>query len=141
MQIITLTTDNGYQDHYVAAIKGRLLQSLPGAHVVDVSHGIAPFNVTEAAFQLRCCFEDFPSGTIHIVGVDTEPLFDSDQERYPGILKFKGHYFISNDNGFFGSFLEEDFPEAFFVRRFFAWLSAFCQKWRPLPGVWQSFYR
>jgi len=115
MQIITLTTDNGYQDHYVAAIKGRLLQSLPGAHVVDVSHGIAPFNVTEAAFQLRCCFEDFPSGTIHIVGVDTEPLFDSDQERYPGILKFKGHYFISNDNGFCGSFLEEDFPEAFFL--------------------------
>lgn len=63
MQIITLTTDNGYHDYYVAAIKGRLLQAFPAAHVIDISHGITPFNISEAAFQLRCCFHEFVEGT------------------------------------------------------------------------------
>ena len=77
MQIITLTTDNGYQDYYVAAIKGRLFQAFPTAHVIDISHHITPFNIREAAFQLRCCFDEFPAGTIHIIGVDSEPLFEN----------------------------------------------------------------
>ncbi|MEY3726936.1 MAG: hypothetical protein RL098_393, partial [Bacteroidota bacterium] len=114
MQIITLTTDNGYQDYYVAAIKGRLFQAFPTAHVIDISHHITPFNIREAAFQLRCCFDEFPAGTIHIIGVDSEPLFENQKERFPGILKFKEQYFICNDNGFFGSFLEEDFPDEFY---------------------------
>ena len=114
MQIITLTTDNGYHDYYVAAIKGRLLQAFPAAHVIDISHGITPFNISEAAFQLRCCFHEFVEGTIHLIGVDSEPLFDAQKERYPGILKYKGQYFICNDNGFFGSFLEEDLPDEFY---------------------------
>lgn len=114
MQIITLTTDNGYHDYYVAAIKGRLLKAFPAAHVIDISHGIKPFNISEAAFQLRCCYQEFAEGTIHIIGVDSEPLFEAQKERYPGILKYKGQYFICNDNGFFGSFLEEDFPDEFY---------------------------
>jgi S-adenosylmethionine hydrolase len=114
MQIITLTTDNGYHDYYVAAIKGRLLQAFPTAHVIDISHGITPFNISEAAFQLRCCFHEFAAGTIHIIGVDSEPVFEAQKERYPGILKYKGQYFICNDNGFFGSFLEADFPDEFY---------------------------
>ena len=114
MQIITLTTDNGYHDYYVAAIKGRLLKSFPSAHVIDISHGIKPFNISEAAYQLRCCFHEFAAGTIHLIGVDSEPVFEAQKERYPGILKYKGQYFICNDNGFFGSFLEEDFPDEFY---------------------------
>ena len=114
MQIITLTTDNGYHDYYVAAIKGRLLQAFPTAHVIDISHGITPFNISEAAYQLRCCFHEFATGTIHLIGVDSEPVFEAQKERYPGILKYKGQYFICNDNGFFGSFLEEDFPDEFY---------------------------
>ena len=114
MQIITLTTDNGYQDYYVAAIKGKLYQTFPTAHVIDISHSITPFDVRQAAFQLRCCYDEFPAGTIHIVGVDTEPQFEAQKERYPGILKFKEQYIICNDNGFFGSFLEEDFPDEFY---------------------------
>ncbi len=115
MQIITLTTDNGYHDYYVAAIKGKLFQAFPAAHVIDVSHGITPFNIREAAFQLRSCFEEFPAGTIHLIGVDSEPQFEAQKERFPGILKFKEQYFICNDNGFFGSFLEEDFPDEFYL--------------------------
>jgi len=95
MQIITLTTDNGYHDYYVAAIKGKLFQAFPAAHIIDISHGITPFNIREAAFQLRCCYEEFPAGTIHLIGVDSEPQFEAQKERYPGILKFKDQFFIS----------------------------------------------
>ncbi|MEY4350352.1 MAG: hypothetical protein RL078_399 [Bacteroidota bacterium] len=115
MQIITLTTDNGYQDYYVAAIKGALLKVLPGAHMIDITHHITPFNVSEAAFQLRCCFQDFPEGSIHIIGVDAEPNFEKGRESLPAIMKYKGHYFICSDNGFFGSLLDEEFPDEFYT--------------------------
>lgn len=127
MQIITLTSDNGYQDYYVAAIKGALLKVLPNAHVIDVTHRITPFNVSEAAFQLRCCFQDFPEGTIHIIGVDAEPNLEVGREAFPSIMKFKGQYFIASDNGFFGSFLDEEFPDEFYH---FKQITAQPEHWR-----------
>ena len=116
MQIITLTTDMGLKDHYVAAVKGTLYKSNPGVTIVDISHEVRPFDVAEAAYYLRSCFEDFPEGTIHIIGVDAEPMvnFGGSEGSFPSILVFKGHYFVGNDNGFFGSFLQENIPEAFY---------------------------
>ncbi|MEN9699429.1 MAG: hypothetical protein RLZZ301_627 [Bacteroidota bacterium] len=114
MQIVTLTSDNGYQDFYVAAMKGAILRLLPTATIIDISHDIRPFNVSNAAFQLRCCYTDFPEGTIHIVGVDSEPVLDSDQASLPSIMKYKGQYFVGTDNGFFGSFLNDEFPDEFY---------------------------
>lgn len=111
MQIITLTTDSGLQDFYVSAMKGALLKHIPQATIIDISHSIKPFDSSEAAFQLRCCYKDFPEGTIHIVGVDTEPRFGNEKTSFPTIMLYKGQYFISNDNGFFGAFLDDDFPE------------------------------
>lgn len=115
MQIITLTTDMGLQDHYVASIKGAILSQAPDAKIVDVSHTIKPFNISEAAYYVSSCFRDFPKGTVHIIGVDTEPIvnFGGLDGSFPSILKFEGHYFIANDNGFFGAFLQENQPEEF----------------------------
>ena len=76
MQIITLTTDTGLQDYYVAAIKGEILKDIPNANIIDISHTIKPFDVASATFQLLCCYKDFPIGTIHIVGVDSEPILN-----------------------------------------------------------------
>jgi S-adenosylmethionine hydrolase len=111
MQIVTLTSDNGLQDYYVAAIKGAILNQLPEASIIDISHNIRPFDVANAAFQLRCCYQDFPKGTIHIIGVDSEPVLNGDKVSFPTIMLFKGQYFISNDNGFFGCFLDEERPD------------------------------
>jgi hypothetical protein len=111
MQIVTLTSDNGLQDYYVAAIKGAVLNHLPQAYIIDISHNIRPFDVANAAFQLRCCYQDFPKGTIHIIGVDSEPVLNGDKVSFPTIMLFKGQYFISNDNGFFGCFLDEERPD------------------------------
>lgn len=110
MQIITLTTDFGLQDYYVAATKGAILNQISNANIIDISHSIKPFNVAEAAFQLKCCYHTFPDGTIHIIGVDSEPIFNEQNPSLPTVMVYKNQYFISNDNGFFGSFLEDDLP-------------------------------
>jgi S-adenosylmethionine hydrolase len=116
MQIITLTSDSGYKDHYVASMKGTIISLFSAATIVDISHEIRPFDIAEAAFQLRNCFNDFPIGTLHVIGVDAEPHFTpgADEGSYPSILKYKGQYLVSNDNGFFGAFLDLDHPEEFY---------------------------
>jgi len=114
MQIVTLTTDSGLQDFYVAAMKGAVLKNIPSATIIDVSHSVKPFDVAEAAFQLHCCYKDFPDGTIHIIGVDSEPNFNSNVPSLPTIMYYKKQYFISNDNGFYGAFLDDDVPEAMY---------------------------
>ncbi len=116
MQIITLTTDMGVQDHYVAALKGAILSRLPDARIVDISHHVRPFDVVQAAYYVSSCYESFPEGTVHVVGVDSEPMvnFSGTEGSFPSILKHKGQYFVSNDNGFFGSFLGEQEIEEFY---------------------------
>jgi len=122
MQIITLTSDIGLRDYYVASVKGQLLQEVTGVQLIDITHYVKPFEVAEAAYQVRSSYSSFPTGTIHIIGVDSEPylpykITDPSQENqlaYPSILSFDGHYFITNDNGFIGTFLGEDVPEALY---------------------------
>lgn len=116
MQIITLTTDMGVRDHYVAAIKGAIYRLSPSAAIVDVSHTVKPFDIAEAAYYLSCCFEEFPEGTVHVIGVDSEPMinFSGSEGSFPSILFFKGHYFVSIDNGFFGAFLQDRQADGFY---------------------------
>ncbi|NBU91285.1 MAG: hypothetical protein EBS17_00435 [Flavobacteriia bacterium] len=122
MQIITLTSDLGLKDYYVASVKARLMQEIPEAYCVDISHQIKPFDSLEAAYQLRNCFSEFPKGTIHLVGVDCEPFLpyklqpgQSDNVlSYPCILLFQEHYIICSDNGFIGAFLGLDTPQALY---------------------------
>jgi S-adenosylmethionine hydrolase len=77
---------------------------------------VNPFDVAEAALHIANCYSDFPEGTVHVIGVDSEPLinFGESDGAFPSILVFEGHYFISNDNGFFGSFLQDKQAEAFY---------------------------
>jgi len=119
MQILTLTSDTGLQDYYVASLKGAILKMMPEVQIVDISHSIKPFDVASAAFQLQCCFRDFPEGTIHLIGVDSEPLIQPPEysdassfvSSFPTVMKFNNQYFISNDNGFFGAFLDDKAPQ------------------------------
>jgi S-adenosylmethionine hydrolase len=72
MAIITLTTDLGTKDSYLASVKGSIYSQLETAKIVDISNDITPFNIPQAAFVLRNCYVDFPKGTIHIISVDDE---------------------------------------------------------------------
>src|SRR5947199_3682216 len=70
--IITLTTDFGSSDHYVAAVKGVILGINPDATIVDLSHGVEPQGIEQAAFILSCALPFFPQGSIHVAVVDPE---------------------------------------------------------------------
>jgi len=70
MPVIALTTDFGTQDHYVACMKGAILQINPKATIVDVTHDIPPHGIIQAAFVLRQVWPWFPAGTVHVVVVD-----------------------------------------------------------------------
>lgn len=95
--IITLTTDWGTKDHYLAAVKGSIATHIPDAMVIDISHEIIPFDLNEASYILRNAWKNFPEGTIHIVGVNSEASI----EHPHVIIKESGHYFIGSDNGIF----------------------------------------
>ncbi|MFN2168862.1 MAG: S-adenosyl-l-methionine hydroxide adenosyltransferase family protein, partial [Anaerolineae bacterium] len=70
MSIITLTTDFGVVDSYVAAMKGVILSIAPDARIVDISHQIPPQAVKEAAYVLGGAIPYFPPDTVHVVVVD-----------------------------------------------------------------------
>ena len=70
MAIVTLTTDFGQADHYVACMKGVILSLAPSAQIIDVTHSIPAHDVVRGAFALRQVFDCCPEGTIHVVVVD-----------------------------------------------------------------------
>jgi S-adenosylmethionine hydrolase len=97
MVIITLTSDMGLKDHYVAAVKGAILRQYPEAAIVDISHLIKPFDIAMASFVLRNAYPEFPRGSIHLIGVNPE----SDGQTPHLVVRHDGHYFIGADNGIF----------------------------------------
>ncbi len=113
LKLLTLTSDLGLNDHYVAAIKGVILKGDPTVTILDVSHEIIPFDTAQAAFILNSCFKDFPDGTVHIIAIDTEPVinFGHPDGSFPCILEINNQFIVSNDNGFFGAFLGERRPD------------------------------
>src|SRR5213592_1437403 len=80
--IVTLTTDFGARDSYVAAMKGVILGIAREARLVDVSHEVAAHDVTEAALALEAAAPFFPAGTVHLAVVD--PGVGTARGRAPG---------------------------------------------------------
>ena len=93
--IITLMTDFGLRDHYVAAMKGVILGLCPQARIIDVTHEINSYEIAEAAFLLSQTWTCFPKKTVHVVVVD--PGVGS--ERRPILAEVDGHRFVAPDNG------------------------------------------
>ncbi len=109
MPIITLTTDMGLKDHYVATVKGAIISQCAEARIVDVTHLIKPFDTAQAAFVLRQAYPAFPRGSIHIIGVNPE----ADGQTPHLIVRHDGHYFIAADNGIFSLLFDGRPHEAF----------------------------
>ena len=93
--LITLTTDFGLSDHFVASMKGVILGISPGAEIVDVSHDVAPYGIAEAAFIISQAYADFPKKTVHVVVIDP----GVGTSRRPLLVTAAGQYFIAPDNG------------------------------------------
>lgn len=93
--IITLTTDFGLDDAYVAAMKGVILEINPEATIVDICHSIEPQNIRQGAFVLSTAFCYFPQDTVHLVVVDP----GVGGPRRPIILETDSAIFVAPDNG------------------------------------------
>jgi len=93
--VITLTTDLGLTDAYVAAMKGVILSINPEAKLIDICHTIKPQNIPQAAFVLSTVHQFFPKKTIHVVIVDP----GVGTERRAIILRTPSADFVAPDNG------------------------------------------
>ena len=101
--IITLLTDFGLTDPYVAMMKGVILSVNPEARLVDISHHIRTGSILQASSLIHETFPFFPEGTVHTVVVD--PGVGSDR-RLIG-LEAGGHFFVGPDNGIFWPMIED----------------------------------
>ena len=105
--IITLTTDFGEKDHFAGAVKGALYSELETIRIVDISHCISPFHISEAAYIIQNAYKSFPSGSIHIIGIDSE----LNPENKHIAVYLDNHYFICANNGIISMLTSEIKPE------------------------------
>ena len=106
MPIVTLTSDFGWNDYYVALIKGAMLCEHQDLNIIDITHNINNYDIVQGAFILKNAYESFPKGTIHILSVNNF----YDKKRKFLAIRYNEHYFIGPDNGVF-SLLFDDSPK------------------------------
>ena len=103
-RVITLTTDFGGSDTYVAAMKGVLLSLVPDIQIVDVTHEIDAQDIWGAAYSASTLMSLFPADTIHIVVVD--PGVGSDRKGM--ILETEHGLYVAPDNGVLTPLLDRE---------------------------------
>lgn len=116
--IVTLLTDFGAKDHYVASMKGVILRINPRCKIVDITHHISPQDIMEGAFVLANAFSYFPEETIHLAVVDP----GVGGARHPLLIVTDHFLFVGPDNGLFSLALrKERMKEAYVLteKRFF----------------------
>jgi S-adenosylmethionine hydrolase len=98
-QIIGLITDFGARgQHYVASMKGIVLNINPKANIIDIAHNVTPFSIIEAAYIIKSTYLLYPKNTIFIIVVD--PGVGSSREII--LIRTKsGYFFIGPNNGIF----------------------------------------
>ena len=102
--LITLLTDFGDRDAFVASMKGVILTINPQATLVDISHQVPPHSIEDAAYLLKSCYRYFPEGTVHVAVVD--PGVGS--VRRTLIAKSGQYFFLAPDNGLLTPILADD---------------------------------
>lgn len=93
--IVTLTTDFGLQDHFIGTVKAVILEIVPEAQFVDISHAVQPFDVFDGALTIAQAYSYFPAGTIHMVIVDP----GVGTARRPIVATTEKYLFVAPDNG------------------------------------------
>jgi S-adenosylmethionine hydrolase len=95
MHIVSITTDFGFQDYYVAELKAHILKRSTDIQLIDVSHSIDSHDIVQAAHFLDNVFRSFPVGSIHLVAVYN--YYDKNSSFI--LLQREDHYFVGPDNG------------------------------------------
>ena len=108
-RIVTITSDFGWKDYYLAVIKGAILCESTDINLVDITHEIDNYDIVHAAFVIRNTWHNFPPGTIHIISVND---FGNAGGNFIAI-KHAGQFFLGPDNGIFSLIFPEMPPETF----------------------------
>lgn len=147
MAIITLTTDLGTRSPYAAVLKGVIHSMCKPDYVIDISHEVSRFDIMETAFLVKHAAFTFPTGSIHLVGVDPDA-----NAAFPCVvMAWKGHFFVGPNNGVLSliaqkaevevveitheGLIREDFPRAFRAARVLAPTAAFLASGGPLQEI------
>ena len=104
--LITLLTDFGTADYFVAAMKGVILSICADTPIVDITHEIAPQDIHSAAFTILAVYKSFPAQTIHLAVVDPEV----GSARRPILASCDNQFFLGPDNGTFSYIFERQPP-------------------------------
>ncbi|MBD2208776.1 SAM-dependent chlorinase/fluorinase [Nostoc linckia FACHB-104] len=102
-RVVTLLSDFGDRDVYVAVMKGVIAQINPQLTVIDLNHQIQPQNLAAARFCLMDAYPYFPQGTVHIAVVD--PGVGS--KRRAIAVEFAQGFLVGPDNGIFSGILSQ----------------------------------
>jgi S-adenosyl-L-methionine hydrolase (adenosine-forming) len=102
--VVTLLTDFGDRDWFVASMKGVILSINPQATIVDLCHRIPSHEIQDGAYLWKSCYRYFPDGTVHVAVVD--PGVGS--ERRPLVVKSSRYYFLAPDNGLLTHVFEQE---------------------------------
>jgi S-adenosyl-L-methionine hydrolase (adenosine-forming) len=122
--IITLLTDFGMKDTYVASMKGVILEICPDACLVDISHLVPPQDVRTGAFMLASVYRDFPSGAVHLAVID--PGVGSNRRGLA--IRMSHGCLVGPDNGLFSLLLREESPwEAHHLEHPAYWRATVCK--------------
>ncbi|MBZ0188509.1 MAG: SAM-dependent chlorinase/fluorinase [Candidatus Obscuribacterales bacterium] len=107
--LISFLSDFGSADGYTGIVKGVILKINPQAHVIDITHDIKPWAVSDAAWVLANSYAHFPQGTVHLAVVD--PAVGSDEKRI--LLTDGSYFFVGPDSGIFSAILKKRDVSAF----------------------------
>lgn len=110
MLIVTLTTDWKDGDYSIGRLKACILSRCKNVCIVDITHNIASYNALQAAFVLKHTYRHFPCGSVHIIGVNSEPS----PKNQIAAMKSDGHFFIGANDGML-SLVREQQPESIVV--------------------------
>ncbi len=106
MAVITLTSDIGHNDFIAGAIKGMLLQKVPAANIIDITHNIERQNIAQAAYVAGHAIFYYPKHSFHLllVGLFNEPNFKT-------LLAYSNNqYIVCPDNGVLSLLLKQQKP-------------------------------
>ena len=95
LSLVTLLTDFGTSDYFVASMKGVILGINPQARIVDLSHDVPAHSISAAAYLLNASYSYFPDGTVHVAVVDP----GVGTARRPLLVTTSRYHFIAPDNG------------------------------------------
>ena len=107
MSIITLTTDFGLKDHFVGALKGKLISEYPEVQIIDISHHVDLFNISEASYIINASYNSFPKGTVHFIGIDNERTTENKHIA----IQWNNHFFVCADNGILSILTQKIVPQ------------------------------